>query len=203
MKKLLALLLVLMVVFSAAAACDRTEPAGGEDEAEDGLCGKWKGTLDVAASFNRQLEDVNGGEILEYWKAEELKVVVRYEFTDDGEYTMTIDEADFEEAVLELVPSLAAAAREALEAQGKDPEAIEAELGKSIEAYFEDGIRGMISGMSLETGGTYELKGSKLYLDEDEEYIKIKVTEKTLDFVSYSGEGDFAEMYGDVTFKRQ
>ncbi len=201
MRKLLALLLALLVVCSIA-ACDDQKSDEKKKAPEDGLCGQWEGAVNLAAYFNRELENASG-QMLEYWKAEELRVVVRYEFTDDGEYTMTIDEDAFEEAVLELVPGLADAAREALEDQGKDVDAIEAELDMSIEAYFEEGIKEMIPDMFMKTEGAYELKGSKLYLDEDGEYIKIKVTEKTLKFISYSGEDDLAEMYGDVTFKRQ
>lgn len=208
MKKLLALLLVLAMAFSVMTfltACDSEDYDDGDTSGEDDkaeLYGTWKGTVDLAAMVNESLKAKLGSEALEYLAVEKLDVVMLLEFDKDGEYAVGFDADALETALKGQLPVWVEGFEKAMEDQGKSPADFEAEFGMSVREYLEENL---LKGMEIpDTKGEFELDGTKLYLDGDENYMKIKVTEKTLKFTSYSGEdSEVFELLKDGSFKRQ
>ena len=84
MKKIIALTLCLILVLSLC-ACG----------AKEDLSGTWKTTLDMSAGYNAELEAVDPT-MAEYLKLDSFDVPLIMELKADGTYTMTVDRAELE-----------------------------------------------------------------------------------------------------------
>lgn len=84
MKKIIALTLCLILVLSLC-ACG----------AKEDLSGTWKTTLDMSAGYNAELEAVDPT-MAEYLKLDSFDVPLIMDLKADGTYTMTVDRAELE-----------------------------------------------------------------------------------------------------------
>ena len=118
MKKIIALTLCLILVLSLC-ACG----------AKEDLSGTWKTTLDMSAGYNAELEAVDPT-MAEYLKLDSFDVPLIMELKADGTYTMTVDRAELEvvmEQVIEATTNGTLAYFEVILAQeGIDMEVTEA-----------------------------------------------------------------------------
>ena len=91
MKKIIALTLCLILVLSLC-ACG----------AKEDLTGTWKTNLDMSASYNAELEAVDPT-MAEYLKLDSFDVPLIMELKADGTYTMTVDRAELETVMDQVI----------------------------------------------------------------------------------------------------
>ena len=91
MKKIIALTLALVLVLSLC-ACG----------AKEDLSGTWKTTLDMSASYNAELVAVDPT-MAEYLKLDSFDVPLIMELKADGTYTMTVDRAELETVMDQVI----------------------------------------------------------------------------------------------------
>ena len=91
MKKIIALTLCLILVLSLC-ACG----------AKEDLSGTWKTTLDMSAGYNAELEAVDPT-MAEYLKLDSFNVPLIMELKADGTYTMTVDRAELETVMDQVI----------------------------------------------------------------------------------------------------
>ena len=91
MKKIIALTLCLILVMSLC-ACG----------AKEDLSGTWKTTLDMSASYNAELVAVDPT-MAEYLKLESFDVPLIMDLKADGTYTMTVDRAELETVMDQVI----------------------------------------------------------------------------------------------------
>lgn len=91
MKKIIALTLCLILVLSLC-ACG----------AKEDLTGTWKTTLDMSASYNAELEATDPT-MAEYLKLDSFDVPLIMELKADGTYTMTVDRAELETVMDQVI----------------------------------------------------------------------------------------------------
>ena len=91
MKKIIALTLCLILVLSLC-ACG----------AKEDLSGTWKTTLDMSAGYNAELEAVDPT-MAEYLKLDSFDVPLVMDLKADGTYTMTVDRAELETVMDQVI----------------------------------------------------------------------------------------------------
>ncbi len=240
MKKLLALLLALAMVFSlmlCLTACDDSsssdddddekssskkddededddkddeddnkddEDTDKDDEDEDdktttstGIVGTWEGTVDLSDFFAMYGMD--------FLSVKSFKVGLIFEFEKNGEYTMYVNESDWDKAVDKNMDSWIEAFEESLEDEyGMSAEDFEDETGMTPEEYMISVFEEDITADSIYLESKYELEDDILYLKNDGTY-QIDLSSKEFEFVAGDEDSQetFEMIYEGVVFKRQ
>ena len=193
MTKLLALLLVVVMVFSLAACKDSKSGNKDSKEKEEPvtIVGKYQGVMTP-----EMLKTINGADgnaeqmmmLMEGWKG----MVFIFEFTEDNKYTLSVDKSSLDDLVETMKKNMADHLAELTDMTEEELEAKLAEENMTREDVV-DMMLGDVSGEDvvdtdeMTSSGTYRLEDNKLYLiseDEDEEdvdnYMVIELTKDTL-----------------------
>ncbi len=193
MTKLLALLLVVVMVFSLAACKDSKSGNKDSKEKEEPvtIVGKYQGVMTP-----EMLKTINGADgnaeqmmmLMEGWKG----MVFIFEFTEDNKYTLSVDKSSLDDLVEVMKKNMADHLAELNDMTEEELEAKLAEANMTREDVV-DMMLGDVSGEDvvdtdeMTSSGTYRLEDNKLYLiseDEDEEdvdnYMVIELTKDTL-----------------------
>ena len=193
MTKLLALLLVVVMVFSLAACKDSKSGNKDSKEKEEPvtIVGKYQGVMTP-----EMLKTINGADgnaeqmmmLMEGWKG----MVFIFEFTEDNKYTLSVDKSSLDDLVEAMKKNMADHLAELMDMTEEELEAKLAEENMTREDVV-DMFLGDVSGEDvvdtdeMTNSGTYRLEDNKLYLiseDEDEEdvdnYMVIELTKDTL-----------------------
>ena len=193
MTKLLALLLVVVMVFSLAACKDSKSGNKDSKEKEEPvtIVGKYQGVMTP-----EMLKTINGADgdaekmmmLMEGWKG----MVFVFEFTEDNKYTLSVDKSSLDDLVEVMKKNMADHLAELNDMTEEELEAKLAEENMTREDVV-DILLGDVSGEDvvdtdeMTSSGTYRLEDNKLYLiseDEDEEdvdnYMVIELTKDTL-----------------------
>lgn len=179
MKKItkLTVLLLAMVMVLSLCAC------GGND-AGKALVGTWALDCDLADAMSDEL----GSDYADFNAP--LKLTLLFDFNEDGTYKMYIEESSFVESFNSWVDAFLDYSVEMtydiFEAQGmsreETDEVVMQNFGMSVEEYMRETVASSLDASdlarSVESTGTYETKGNKLYLAEgsskiDEHYYDI------------------------------
>ncbi len=228
MKKLLALLLVLAMVFSMMTmltACgeddyddedtsdeddegddkndDEDDDKNDEDEDEEvSLVGTWTGTADLSDMINLML----AAQDMDFVSLSSFKVGVTFVFEDNGKYTVEFDADDFRDALADAIPDMAAALVDYLEGEGVSEEDFEEEYGVTVAEFLEEYYAENLDADSMGGSGNYYLDGNKLYLDGSSSYLTIELSGNRFELTDYSGNDDnglYMSMFEGVVFKRK
>lgn len=221
MKKLIAMLLALVMVFALCACGGQTAgtPAGtnGDGTSEDGkpaddsakLVGKWVADIDLADMIlaNGMInEDVMDDEMIDVIMPEDIELRIVMEFSDDGEVEVSVDGEDaVKEWKEQICENMVEYLRKELEATGATEEEFEEEYGMTLEEYVEESV---ITEMDIDDDelnvsekDDYKLVGDKLYVGDEEEYFTVELDDEELTFEDYSDDWGDAAYLKDVTFK--
>ncbi len=184
MKKLLALLLAVVMIFCLMTACGKDEDDDDDDKGstKSGVVGTWKATVS-AADMGEDMEDLEGME--EYIDLDDVSMVVYLTFDKDGTYELTADRDSLEKMMKSLMQGMFdAMAKEfgmstsdLLSSQGvssidelitdDDLDDLMDEMHETGEYTYEDGV------LTID-GEEAELKGNTLTLEQDGVTIKFK-----------------------------
>lgn len=193
MTKLLALLLVVVMVFSLAACKDSKSGNKDSKEKEEPvtIVGKYQGVMtpEMVKTINGADDDAEKMMMLmEGWKG----MVFIFEFTEDNKYTLSVDKSSLDDMVEVMKKNMADHLAELNDMTEEELEAKLAEENMTREDVV-DILLGDVSGEDvvdtdeMTSSGTYRLEDNKLYLiseDEDEEdvdnYMVIELTKDTL-----------------------
>ena len=163
----------------------------------------------MACIFNYMFEE-SLGDMAEYLTLDTFEVRFTFEFDDDGMFSMTINENDFEnelENAAEVwIDGYYDLIDVALEEQGLDmtpDEYAEQQLGMSVEDFIQEALVSGMDTAQFENYGNYELDGDELYLSSDSEYYTIDLDGDELVFEGYSEGGIDEELLDGVVFERQ
>lgn len=165
MKKLLALLMVLVMALGLAAC-------GGNK-----LVGEWEATLELADAINAQFASEDPA-VAEYLSVDEFNIKLTMTFDKDGTYSMEVDEDSVEEAVEALKTSMSSGMRRYMEAMIEDTgvnmtvdELLQSQnttLDELIESAFgAEMVEAMVGEMNVK--GQYLVEDGKLYTNDDED----------------------------------
>lgn len=230
MKKILAILLAVAMLFCFAACGDSSDKDDDDDNSknetskvavlelsEDTLQGKWEGFI----PFEKTVEEEVEGDLFELVKEMDEDLHFYFEFTDDGVLKVSIDVEDTKDVMEEYFDAVidytvnGAAAEElgmtqeefvaALEAQGMTLEDYEEGLRAQfdIDAQVEEMLEELQDEMEDEEK-EYTIEDGKLVID-DEETVEVKITKNTLEIISVKAEDKddslFSEMEGLILKK--
>ena len=183
---------------------DKDEPSKTSD-----IVGEWEGEVDMACILNYMFE-ASLGDLAEYLTLDSFEVRFTFEFDDDGMFSMTINERDFEKELENAAEVWIDGYYEIIdiqiEEQGLDmtpDEYAEQHLGMSVEDFIEEALVSGMDAAQFENYGNYELDGSKLYMDSSREYYIIEIDGDELVFEGYSEGGLDEELLGGIVFERQ
>lgn len=159
MKKLFALLLALVMLFSLTAC------GSGSGSSEPTIVGTWKGSMDLsavfAAAFQTELEDP-------------ISMGLTYTFREDGTYAVTVDEDsmdDLMDALVDVFIGIMAA----MYGEEFDLDAMLAEEGMTKEEFTQQLMGSMdLNSMMEETEetGYYKYENGRIYSAEDKEDLE-------------------------------
>lgn len=175
MKKRIAMVLCLVMALSAVlCGCGASE--------KDALIGSWTGTMDLAEAVNAGFVEglgTDAADMAEYLTIENLNVTMTMTFNEDDTYSLVVDEAALEEAMLGMMDEIAAGMVEyfeaLLEAEGLDMtvEELLAYSGMSIDTLSEElyaavATEDMFGDLNSE--GNFKVSDGKLYLSDGLDY---------------------------------
>ena len=222
MKKLLALLLVLAMIFSVMTvftACDNDSNYNQEDhddddddddEKEGSIVGEWKSVVNMACVFNAMFESSLTKDLAKHLKLETFNAGYTIKFAEDGKYQMIIDQNDFKSSMNEAAKVWIKGYKEIIQdtiAKNNLNMSVEQyaqqAFGCSVEDYINNNLVNSMDTASFESSGEYKIDGNKLYMDSETEFYTVKVTTKKLEFTSFSQGGIDEELLTGVIFKRQ
>ena len=186
--KLTVLLLALVMVLSLCAC-------GGKDDAGKALIGTWALDCDLSDAMADEL----GSDYADF--SAPLELTLLFDFNEDGTYKMYIDKStfsgSFDSWVNAFIDYNVDMMYDMLTEQGLSKEEADAAIlesfGMSLEEYFLDAFASELNADDMademESTGTYQTKGDKLYLAEgsdsiDESYydiFKVDGTKLTLE----------------------
>lgn len=206
-KRLIALLMAALLAFGLCACNSDSGSSGGDD---DSIVGKWKTEIDMTDMLNEVMEDEAGIDTSSI-KAK-VKIGIYMKFTDDGEITMSVDTSAMADSVSDYLDEMVDPLVDAIYAAAKEEGMSSSELDSEFEDMYGMSVRkyckNMISELDVEemllselgdeeVEGYYKLKGTKLYVSDDEDdlddlddlqYMKVKISDGklTLDEGNYS-----------------
>ena len=231
MKKLLALLLVLAMVFTLC-ACGNNDGNSDKDDddkdivqnddkkededEEETIVGKWTGEIDLAVILSEvpEFEDLDK-EMRELVMPDDIGIKITFKFEEDGTASVSGDvKGALEDYVDQVTNNLVDYVEEMLEAEGVSKKDFEDAYGMSLEDYasqmmeegFEEALEEAEVKMAFDSEGEYKLDGDKLYFGEDgefEEYFKIDLDGDKLTFKNYSGDDKGSEIFSGLVLKRK
>jgi len=164
MRRTVALSLALALTVFVLAGCGGTE--------SEKLVGTWEGQLDLTAVIRQQvpetMQDLDVGEFV---------VTAVFTFTEDGAYTMGLDEASMTRAVEAFVEKLEAYVIEKLEAAAKEQELTAEQAAQMLGMTPEEYAKKLLEKADVETlaakvtagaeaEGRFEAKDGRLFLSE-------------------------------------
>lgn len=194
MKKLIALALALVMVAALFAGCgeakapETTVPTLSEQEK---LVGIWKGEMDITESMKESM-----GEEMEGFELEDMSVTVILTFTEEGAYTLKLDEETLSAAIDSLLKSIRSYLKEGMEkeaqAEGMTADQMLGALGMTLDE-FVDAMLESFEEMDLggEIAKQFKVQGKSL-AEDGKIYISDSVDtdpDKTV-YLSYTLEGD-------------
>ena len=176
MKKRIAMILCLVMALSVMLC--------GCGSEKDALIGSWTGAMDLTEAVNAALvsemgEDEDAAEMAQYLTIDSLKINMTVTFNEDDTYSMVVDEASLEDAMMGMMDDMADGMIEyfeaLLEAEGLDMtvEELLAYSGMSVESLAEDmynafATEDMFSDLNSE--GNFKVSDGKLFLSDGLEY---------------------------------
>ena len=157
MKKLFAILLSLVMLFSLAACT-----SGGDKK--DPIVGTWEGSMDLGAML---------GAVMQVDIDEKISCKMTFTFKEDGTYSMQMDKDNVEAAMEKVADFVIDMLVDVYKQQGVDLEAELAKEGMTMEDFIET-VMGEVSLEDAigetEASGYYKYENGKLYtVDEKEE----------------------------------
>ena len=181
MKRIVALTLALVMIVALFAGCNASKApettAAPELTDQEKLVGTWKGEMDLTEAMKEEV-----GDDLEGFEMGEFKVTVIFKFTQEGTYTMELEEESVEQAMENMITGMEGYLKAMMEAQAQ-------ELGMSLEDLLAASGMTMDDMMTLitaameeqdlvgelvkeaKTEGKYQAKDGKLFntqsLDEE------------------------------------
>lgn len=179
MKRIASLALVLVMIVALFAGC-KTSNAPETTAApaltdQEKLVGTWKGDMDLTKAMQDEL-----GEGVEGFELDEFKVTVVFEFTKEGTYTMSLDEASVQKAMEGLIAGMEGFMKTMMEEMAKEAgmtlEDLLAASGMTMEDMMkmvteelegQDLVGEMVKEAKKE--GKYQAKDGKLHLSEDKD----------------------------------
>lgn len=185
MKRIASLALVLVMIVALFAGC----AASATDQEK--LVGTWKGDLDMTKAMKEEM-----GDDLEGFELNDFKVTAVFTFTQEGTYTMELDEDSVQKAFDGLIESMEGFMKTMMEDQAK-------ELGMSLDDLLAASGMTMEDMMSMVTEaleeqdlvgelveeakseGKYQAKDGKLHLSDG---LNEEIDEAVYD--TYTLEGD-------------
>ena len=220
MKKLLAILLVLAMIFSVMTiftACDNDGNYSQEDHDDDddddkegSIVGEWKAVVNMACVFNMMFENSLTKDLAKHLELETFNTGYTIKFTEDGKYQMIIDQNDFKSSMNDAAKVWIKGYKEIIKdtiAKNNLNMTVEQyaqqAFGCSVEDYINNNLVNSMDTASFESSGEYTIDSNKLYMDSETEFYTVKVTTKKLEFTSYSQGGIDEELLAGVIFKRQ
>ena len=188
MKKIIAFLLVLAMLLTLTVGCAKKQQ---EPTLQERLAGIWKGQLDIAGILKAQL-----GEALEGLELENILITVILSFTQDGAYTLDVDEETLAAAIDGLMETLSVYLRNTMEkemaALGLGSDQILGALSTTVEGFVDkmlDSVRDMDLGgqiaKEIKAQGKVLAEVGKLYISESVDAEPDQTT-----YLSYTLEGD-------------
>lgn len=97
-KIILALLLALAVMFTFFGCAEQED--GHKDRKKDtGIVGEWQGTLDLSIACNLLFEEMLGEDLAKYLEIDRFDVRTTITFEENGQYDITLNEKDVEDAL--------------------------------------------------------------------------------------------------------
>ncbi len=218
MKKTLSMALALVLTFAMLftfVGCDDSKEGGNDKGGKkvDPIVGTWEVEVDMADAI---LESM--GELAEFFEIDEFEVTFTFEFEEDGEYKLEIDEKQYKKAfkAIDFETAMTKYLEALIKAEGVEMtvEELLASQGTSIEelvaeSYSDETIEDSID--EINKKGFYKVDDDKLYLADDEDdfdddlYYEIDLDDDKLKIKSYSDEEDTEDtFYGlyPVTFKK-
>lgn len=188
MKKIIAFLLVLAMLLTLTVGCAKKQQ---ELTLQERLAGIWKGQLDIAGILKAQL-----GEALEGLELENILITVILSFTQDGTYTLDVDEETLTAAIDGLMETLSVYLRNTMEkemaALGLGSDQILGALSTTVEGFVDkmlDSVRDMDLGgqiaKEIKAQGKVLAEVGKLYISESVDAEPDQTT-----YLSYTLEGD-------------
>lgn len=233
MKKILALLLALLMVF-ALCACGNNDGNSDKDnddkdivqnddkkededeDEEETIVGKWTGEIDLAVILSEvpEFEDLDK-EMRELVMPDDIGIKITFKFEEDGTASVSADaKSALEDYVDQVTDNFVDYVEEMLEAEGVSKKDFEDAYGMSLEDYasqmmdegFEEALEEAEDKMAFDSEGEYKLDGNKLYFSEDgefEDYFKIDLDGDKLTFKNYSEDDKGAEIFSGLVLKRK
>lgn len=171
MKRIASLALVLVMIVALFAGC---ASSGSESKLTDQekLVGTWKGDLDMTKTMMEEL-----GEGVEGFELDEFKVTAVFTFTQEGTYTMELDEESVQKAMDGLIAGMEGFMKTMMEEMAKEAgmtlEDMLAASGMTMEDMMsmvteelegQDLVGEMVKDAKSE--GKYKAENGKLYLSE-------------------------------------
>ena len=183
MKRIVSLALVLVMVAMLFAGCGKTD--------QEKLVGVWQGEMDLTEALREALS-----ETVEDMEIEKVAVTLLFTFTEEGSYTMKLDEESVKTAMDGLMETLETALKTSLEseseAMGMTADQALAALGMTMDE-FVDAMIGMFEEMDLageltknfKTQGKHLAEEGKLYMSNS-----VDTDPDKSEYFSYTLEGD-------------
>ena len=167
MKRIASLALVLVMIVALFAGC-----AASKVSDQEKLVGTWKGEMDMTEALKGEI-----GDELEGFEMSDFKVTVVFNFTEEGTYTMSLDEASVQQAMDGLIAGMEGFMKNMMEEMAKEAgmtlEDLLAASGMSMEDMMEM-IKEELEGQDLvgemvedaKAEGKYQAKDGKLHRSE-------------------------------------
>ena len=186
MKKILALTLSVLMIFALLAGC------GGKADKlsdEEMIVGRWEMTMNVGKLFTAAFEQM-GVDVGSNKKAE---LIVYFDFTADGTYAVSVDEASAEKATESIVEIAKDLFRSLYPEETLEQMAAQEGMGveEMMDAMAAE-VAGEMDMSAMNESGDYRFENGKLYMDDDEGFT-YKLSAKKLELTG----GDIGDMDPD------
>lgn len=223
MKKLLALLLALVMVFTLC-ACGNNSNSGNsgkeseveKEEKEETIVGKWVGEIDLTDILT-EYADFDGleKEIRDIVTPRNIGIKITFKFKEDGTASVSADVVSaLEDYIDQTTDNMTDYLKDMLKDEDLTEQDFEDAYGMPLKTYISqmmdemlgEQLEAMEEEFSVDSEGEYKLEGNKLYLGEDgefEDYFKIDLDGDELTFKSYSGDTETAEIFENLVFERK
>lgn len=185
MKKLISLLLCLVMILSVMTACGGKDDGGSNDggsktPAKTGIVDTWKATLKL--SEYGDMGDLS--EMEEYIDVDKLTITVTLKFTDDGEYTLAVDDKSIDKLVDVMCDGMEGYLKDMAKEFGMSyKEMLEMMGASSIREFLEsEGLMDEFEDLKdMNESGEYTWEDGVLTIDGDEVDAKLKGNTLTLE----------------------